>query len=181
MMATPDAATMRKLQAQGKAIPNASGDPSFPIQNGADLAKAIKAVGRVQPATDAARAKVRVYIQARAKSLGLSSQVPDSWNADGSLKDDSSDSDSSGSDDPKPTKTDPDGDGDDDSTPEGDTDHDYWDKDGKQIKALPGKPLPDDSSSDDDLQAAIKKLVAKGMSPAAARIFATQAAKKSAS
>src|ERR1019366_2679085 len=102
MMAAPDAATMRKLQAQGKAIPNANGDPSFPIQNGADLAKAIKAVGRVQPATDAARAKVRVYVQARAKALGLSSQVPDSWNADGSLKDDSSsgddDSDSSGSD-----------------------------------------------------------------------------------
>jgi|HubBroStandDraft_6_1064221.scaffolds.fasta_scaffold18361_4 hypothetical protein len=88
-MAAPDAATMRKLQSQGKAIPNASGDPSFPIRNSDDLANAIKAVGLVKPATDAARAKVRVYLIARAKALGLSSQIPDSWNADGSLKDDS--------------------------------------------------------------------------------------------
>jgi len=35
---------------------------------------------------------------------------------------------------------DPDGDGDDDSTPEGDTDHDYFDADGKQIKDIP--PMP---------------------------------------
>src|ERR1700761_8922028 len=82
-MAAPDAATMRKLQSQGKAIPNASGDPSFPIRNGSDLAKAIKAVGRVKPNTEAARSKVRRYIIQRAKALGLSSQVPDSWNADG--------------------------------------------------------------------------------------------------
>ncbi|HEX8868630.1 MAG TPA: hypothetical protein VF821_23425, partial [Lentzea sp.] len=39
-------------------------------------------------------------------------------------------------------KYDPDGDGDDDSTPEGDTDHDYWTADGRQKKPLPGKPLP---------------------------------------
>lgn len=43
---------------------------------------------------------------------------------------------------------DPDGDGDNDATPEGDTDHDYFDADGKQKKAIPpdpdgkqGKPL----------------------------------------
>lgn len=36
------------------------------------------------------------------------------------------------------TATDPDGDGDDDSTPEGDTDHDYWTADGKPIKPLTG-------------------------------------------
>lgn len=35
---------------------------------------------------------------------------------------------------------DPDGDGDDDSTPEGDTDHDYFDADGKQIKPIPPCP-----------------------------------------
>jgi ATP-dependent protease ClpP protease subunit len=35
---------------------------------------------------------------------------------------------------------DPDGDGDDDSTPEGDTDHDYFDADGKQIKPIPPRP-----------------------------------------
>lgn len=98
-MATPDAATMKKLQAQGKAIPNASGDPSFPVRNGADLAKAIKAVGRVKPNTEAARSKVRRYLIQRAKALGLSSQIPDNWASDGSLKDDDSgdsDSDSSG-------------------------------------------------------------------------------------
>jgi hypothetical protein len=88
-MAAPDAATMRKLQSQGKAIPNASGDPSFPIRNADDLDNAIKAVGLVKPATDEARAKVRKYIMQRAQQLGLSSAIPDSWNADGSLKDDS--------------------------------------------------------------------------------------------
>lgn len=35
---------------------------------------------------------------------------------------------------------DPDGDGDDDSTASGDTDHDYWDADGKQIKDIPPRP-----------------------------------------
>ncbi len=35
---------------------------------------------------------------------------------------------------------DPDGDGDDDSTPEGDTDHDYFDENGKQVKPIPPKP-----------------------------------------
>ena len=61
-MATPDAATMKKLQAQGKAIPNASGDPSFQIRNGTDLGNAIKAIGRVRPNTDEARARVRKYV-----------------------------------------------------------------------------------------------------------------------
>ncbi len=35
---------------------------------------------------------------------------------------------------------DPDDDGDDDSTPEGDKDHDYWDADGNQVKAIPPNP-----------------------------------------
>lgn len=34
---------------------------------------------------------------------------------------------------------DPDGDGDCDLTPEGDTDHDYWTADGKQVRPLPGQ------------------------------------------
>lgn len=44
---------------------------------------------------------------------------------------------------------DPDGDGDDDANPEGDTDNDYFDADGKQLKAIPpdpdgkqGRPMP---------------------------------------
>lgn len=36
---------------------------------------------------------------------------------------------------------DPDGDGDDDSTPEGDTDHDYFGEDGRQVKPVP--PMPE--------------------------------------
>jgi hypothetical protein len=96
-MATPDAATMRKLQAQGQALKNASGNPSFPIRNADDLDKAIRAVGRVKPATDEARARVRRYIQARAKALGLSSHIPDSWDSSGNLKGDASDGSSSSS------------------------------------------------------------------------------------
>src|SRR6266581_1231354 len=42
---------------------------------------------------------------------------------------------------------DPDGDGDDDSTPEGDTDHDYFDADGKQIKEIPPCPPMDGKKS----------------------------------
>ena len=37
---------------------------------------------------------------------------------------------------------DPDGDGDCDACPEGDTDHDYWSADGKQLQDIPGKPMP---------------------------------------
>ena len=88
-MATPDAATMRKLQKQGKAMPptQPGGRPRFQIANANDLDNAILAVGRVKPATDAARSKVRKYIIARAKALGLSSRIPDTWNSDGDLID----------------------------------------------------------------------------------------------
>lgn len=91
-MATPNAAAMKKLQAQGKAIRNAKGDPSFQIQNGTDLDHAIKAIGRVRPNTDAARAKVRKYVMQRAAQLGLKSKIPDTWDSSGNLKDDMDDS-----------------------------------------------------------------------------------------
>jgi hypothetical protein len=86
-MATPDVASMRNLQKQGKALPPSQpgGSPRFPIRNADDLDNAIRAVGRVRPNTDAARAKVRKYIISRAKALGLSSKIPDSWNSDGDL------------------------------------------------------------------------------------------------
>jgi hypothetical protein len=88
-MATPDVATMRNLQKQGKAMPPAEpgGRPRFQIRNAGDLDDAIRAVGRVRPNTDEARAKVRRYIMDRAKALGLSSRIPDTWQPDGSLKD----------------------------------------------------------------------------------------------
>lgn len=87
-MATPDVATMRKLQQQGSAMPpvQPGGRPRFQIRNAGELDDAIKAVGRVRPNTDEARAKVRKFILARAKALGLSSRIPDTWNADGTLK-----------------------------------------------------------------------------------------------
>ena len=93
-MATPDIATMRKLRAQGKAMPPAKpgGRPRFNITDAASLDDAIKAVGRVRPATDEARAKVRRYVMARATALGLSSRIPPTWAADGSLKTTGSDS-----------------------------------------------------------------------------------------
>jgi hypothetical protein len=86
-MAAPDAATLQKLRMQGKAMPPAQpgGSPRFPIRNADDLDNAIRAVGRVKPATDEARAKVRRYIIARAKALGLQSRLPDTWNSDGDL------------------------------------------------------------------------------------------------
>lgn len=91
-VATPDVATMRNLQKQRKAMPpkQAGGRPRFPIRNADDLDKAIKAVGRVTPPTDEARAAVRRYIASRAKALGLTSRLPDSWSADGTLKDSAS-------------------------------------------------------------------------------------------
>jgi hypothetical protein len=87
-MATPDVATMRKLQKQRKALPPAKpgGRPRFNIQNAADLDNAIKAIGRIKPATDEARAAVRRFVMMRAKQLGLSSRIPPTWAPDGSLK-----------------------------------------------------------------------------------------------
>lgn len=85
-MADMSAADRRQAMSQGDAIKNASGKPSFPIENKADLADAIRAVGRVKPDTDAARARVRRFIIARAKALGASDAIPATWNSDGSLK-----------------------------------------------------------------------------------------------
>lgn len=87
-MATPKSTEMQKLVKQGKAMPAPGQDRPgrFPIRNGDDLGKAINAVGRVQPPTEAARAKVRRYIISRAKALGLTSKIPAAWAGDGSLK-----------------------------------------------------------------------------------------------
>jgi hypothetical protein len=87
-MAHPDVATMRKLQAQGKAMPPAQpgGRPRFNITDAASLRDAILAIGRVRPNTDAARAKVRIYVMSRAKALGLISMIPGTWLPTGYLK-----------------------------------------------------------------------------------------------
>ena len=87
-------------------------------------------------------------------------------------------------------KSDPDDDGDDDSTAKGDTDHDYFSKGGKKKsppgKASSGKPAPgksggkddEDSGEDDELAAAVAKLVKKGVPEAKARMIAKQAMQK---
>jgi HK97 family phage prohead protease len=63
---------------EGWAMP----DGSYPIKDTEDLGNAIHAVGRGGSSHDA----IRKHIISRAKALGASDQVPDSWNADGSLK-----------------------------------------------------------------------------------------------
>jgi hypothetical protein len=82
------AEAMRKLVGQGKAMPAPGQDRPgrFPIANREDLLNAIRAVGRVQPNTEEARVAVRRFILKRARELGLSSLIPPTWRADGSLK-----------------------------------------------------------------------------------------------
>lgn len=60
----------RELADDGKALP----DGSFPIANAADLANAIKALGRAKDP-----AKARAHIVARARALKLESKVPSGW------------------------------------------------------------------------------------------------------
>ena len=80
---------LRQLVKQGKAMPPAPGENRpgrFWIRNRDELENAIRAVGRVRPNTEEARAAVRRFIIKRARELILSDLVPPTWNADGSLK-----------------------------------------------------------------------------------------------
>lgn len=74
-------AEVEAMGRQGHAFKNPDGTHSYPVKDAEDLGKAIKAVGRGGADHDA----IRKYIIGRAKALGLSSQIPDNWNADGSL------------------------------------------------------------------------------------------------
>jgi hypothetical protein len=77
-MAGPDTATRKRLVKQGKALPD-SGTGSggrFPIRNANDLRKAIRAIGRARPED---RAKIKRFIMRRARELGLTHLIPDSW------------------------------------------------------------------------------------------------------
>lgn len=80
--------SLRQMAKQGKAMkaPGQDRPARFPIANRADLLNAIKAVGRVQPPTDEARAKVRRHILQRARELDLLDLIPPTWATDGSLK-----------------------------------------------------------------------------------------------
>ncbi|TMS00182.1 hypothetical protein [Nonomuraea basaltis] len=88
-MGQPDADKMRNLVKQGKAMPTPAEDDRpgrFPIANRADLENAIRAVGRVRPDTEEARAAVRRFILKRARELNLGDLIPPTWAGDGSLK-----------------------------------------------------------------------------------------------
>lgn len=87
-MADRGAEAMRKLVDQGKAMPAPGQDRPgrFPIANREDLLNAIKAVGRVQPPTEEARAAVRRFILKRARELNLTTLIPPTWKVDGTLK-----------------------------------------------------------------------------------------------
>jgi hypothetical protein len=72
---------LRAMLAKGEAMKGPDGEPSYPIGDLADLENAIHAVGRGNADHDS----IRAYIIRRAKELGASDQIPDNWNADGSI------------------------------------------------------------------------------------------------
>lgn len=69
---------LKRMATNGQAMK----DESYPIADKEDLGRAIRAVGRGGADHDA----IRRHVIARAKSLGASSEIPDNWAADGSLK-----------------------------------------------------------------------------------------------
>jgi hypothetical protein len=70
------AAQRRKALAKGHALPNPDGPPKFPIENAKDLANAIRLAGHVKAQS---KASVQAFIRKRARQLGLSSRIPDTW------------------------------------------------------------------------------------------------------
>ena len=69
---------LKRMAANGQAMD----DESYPIADKEDLSRAIRAVGR----GGSSHAAIRRHIIHRAKALGASSEIPDNWAADGSLK-----------------------------------------------------------------------------------------------
>lgn len=123
-MAKYSADQLRALLKKGQAMANAAGEPSYPVADAEDLANAIRGVGRGGKSSDS----IRKYIIGRAREMGKSDAIPDTWSADGSLKQEDAAPVYDGDYRIEADGTrvyDPDHDGDDDSTAEGDTDHDY--------------------------------------------------------
>lgn len=81
---TPSGSPTQEARDKSAKAGTARTDGSFPINNKADLQKAIQAVGRAKGG-EAGRQAVRRFIQKRAKALGLSNLIPDNWKPDGSL------------------------------------------------------------------------------------------------
>jgi hypothetical protein len=69
---------LKRMASSGAAMP----DESYPIEDHEDLDRAIRAVGRGGSSHDA----IRRHIESRARALGASSEIPDNWGSDGSLK-----------------------------------------------------------------------------------------------
>lgn len=80
-MADLSASGRRQSAQRNRAMPGGR----FPIENEADLRRAIQAVGRAQGGEQGRRA-VRRFIIRRARTLGASQLIPGNWNPDGSLK-----------------------------------------------------------------------------------------------
>lgn len=76
-MAKYNQADLDKMAKSGEAMP----DGSYPIADKEDLQNAIHAVGRGGASHDA----IRRHIISRAKALGASDMIPDTWGSDGSL------------------------------------------------------------------------------------------------
>jgi HK97 family phage prohead protease len=76
------AAEKQAMLKKGHALANANGDPSFPIEDADDLRRAIRAVGRGSRSPE----RIRQHVMKRARALGLMRLIPDSWQADGSIK-----------------------------------------------------------------------------------------------
>lgn len=85
-MAGPSKSEREKAASKGNAMPDSESGGRFPVRNRSDLAKAIKAVGRAKGGEEGRR-KVRRFIIKRARELGLTSMIPDSWSSDGSVGD----------------------------------------------------------------------------------------------
>ncbi|MFE2407114.1 hypothetical protein ACFXDE_02085 [Kitasatospora sp. NPDC059408] len=73
-----DADDLKNMAADGQAMK----DQSYPIADHEDLDRAIRAIGRGGADHDA----IRRHVITRAKALGATSEIPDNWAADGSLK-----------------------------------------------------------------------------------------------
>lgn len=80
-MAGPSADERDKAESKGQAMEGGR----FPIRNREDLLKAIRAVGRAKGG-EAGRRAVRRFIIKRARALGLSELIPDTWKSDGSAE-----------------------------------------------------------------------------------------------
>lgn len=85
-MAKPPIKTTTAFRKQAEKSGRALSGGRFPITNRDRLERAIKAVGRARPNTEAERRLVRRHIMREARRLGLSRLIPDNWSSDGSLK-----------------------------------------------------------------------------------------------